>query len=310
MALLGSSKGISKKDINFFEEYTAAAKKTARYLAYFIFAALVVIAIFVVWWFIAFLQNNAIKKDITAMEERLASEEFKDVEILAAQYEADLTNKNQQLYAMSSMRNFVDRKTYANPALLDLLMDSIPTDAYIQAYELNGDKFTIQGQSFTDYSASNLVAIFQDEQNVFNSSIPTTIDVNRVNGVMVINPDGTVDPIDCYYDFKIVGSLTNTVNVSISSYANINGEIIALGGVVNKQYSYGDSYINDEVNTFTYNGTEYTLTGIRVNSADLAPDALSEIMSTGTHRIKNLTGDVSVTYYYSVVVAAEEEGEA
>ena len=310
MALLGSSKGVSKKDINFFEEYTAAARKTARYLAYFIFAALVVIAIFVIWWFIAFLQNNAIKKDITAMQERIASDEFKDVEVLAAQYEADLAKKNEQLYAMSSMRNYVDTTLVANPVILDLLLENIPSDAYIDAYSLNGNQFTITGYSFTDYSAVNLVAMLQDEANVFSTTIPTRISLNRVNDVSVINPDGTYDYIDCYYTFTIIGNLTSKINVSISSYANLDGQVVALGGIQNSQYEFGSDFENKDFTTITYNGVNYTLTSIQVDGYEVNGEVLSEIMATGTHVIKNLTQNVEVSYYYTVAVESTEGGEA
>lgn len=310
MALLGSSKGVSKKDINFFEEYTAAARRTARYLAYFIFAALVVIAIFVIWWFIAFLQNNAIKKDITAMQDRIASDEFKDVEVLAAQYEADLAKKNEQLYAISSMRNTIDTTLVANPAILDLLIENIPSDAYVDSYTLNGNQFTITGFAFTDYSAVNLVAMLQDEANVFNTKVPTKINLNRVDDVSVLNPDGTYDYINCYYSFTITGNLTTRVNVSISSYANVNGQVVALGGIQNNQYEFGDDFENKDFTTITYNGVNYSLTSIQVDGSEVSGEVLSEINATGTHVIKNLTQNVEVTYYYAVAVESTEGGEA
>ena len=308
MALIGSGKGYSKKDINFFEEYTAAARRTARYLAYFIFAALVVIAIFVIWWVIAFIQNNAIKKDIQALNDRINSEEFAEVEQKATQLEAELAKKNQQLYAISVMRNTVDTKTTANSALLDLLLENIPKDTYIDRYELNGDTFTIEGTSFTYYGAENMVAMLQDKEDVFNSDRPTTISINRVNDVNVQHNDGTVDPIDCYYEFKVVGHLTNNVNVSISSYANTSEGVVALGAIQNMEYKYGESYSNNGITSITYNGVDYSLTSIKVNGHEVGGEVLAEILATGTHNITNLTDNTSITYYYSVAVAATSEG--
>lgn len=313
MALLGSGKGYSKKDINFFEEYTAAARKTARYLAYFIFAALVVIAIFVVWWLLEFISNNGIKKDISAMQARIEGDEFKDVEMNAATLESDLTKKNQQLYAMSCMRNSVDTTTVASSKLSDLLIKNIPTDTYISAYEITGDQFVIEGTSFTDYGAVNLVALLQDEENIFNTRIPTRIELSRENDVEVEAADGTFILIDVYYNFKITGSLTNNVNVSVSSYANVNDEVVALGAIQNYKFTYGETYENADALSTSYNGVEYTLTSIEVDGYQVSPEVLAEIMATGKHKIPNLTQNTEVTYYYSVAVAAtdaEAGGEA
>lgn len=308
MALIGSGKGYSKKDINFFEEYTAAARKTARYLAYFIFAALVVIAIFVIWWFIAFLQNNAIKKDIKAMEDRIASDEFKTVEMDATTKEANLAKKNQQLYAMSCMRQTVDTKTSANTSVLKLLIENIPSEAYIDKYELTGDVFTIEGYAFTDAAALELVNMVQSDQKIFNSDRPTMIEMNRVNEVKVLKEDGSFDPIDCYYHFIITGNLTNKVTVGVSYYANLDTGVIALDAVRTYTYDYNDTYENDNVTTFEYNGVTYTLTSVVVNGIEVSPEQFAEIQAKGKHVISNVSDNIDVTYYYTVAVAATEEG--
>ncbi|MCQ2527809.1 MAG: hypothetical protein MJ108_01675 [Saccharofermentans sp.] len=309
MALIGSGKGYSKKDINFFEEYTAAARKTARYLAYFIFAALVVIAIFVIWWFIAFLQNNAIKKDIQAMEARIASEEFKDVEKEATNIEADLAKRNQQLYAMSSMRQAVDTKTSAGTNVMQLLIENLPSEVYIAKYELTGDVFTIEGYAFTDYAALELVNMVQDDQNIFNSDRPTMIEMERVNDKNVLNDDGTIrNRINCFYKFVITGNLTNKVTVGVSSYANLDSGVIALDAVRTYTYDYNDTYVNDNILEFEYNGVVYTLTSVQVNGVEVSAEQFAEIQANAKHVISNLTDNVDVTYYYTVAVAATEEG--
>ena len=310
MALIGSGKGYSKKDINFFEEYTAAARRTARYLAYFIFAALVVIAIFVIWWFIAFLQNNAIKKDIQAMEDRIASEEFKDVEKEATNIEADLAKRNQQLYAMSSMRQAVDTKTSAGTAELQLLINNIPSEAYIDNYELTGDVFKIEGYAFTDKAALELVNMVQNEQSIFNSDRPTMIEMNRVNDVKVVKDDGTIELINCYYKFAITGNLTNKVNVAVSSYANLDTGVIALDAIRTYTYEYNDTYVNDNVLTFEYNGVTYSLSSVLVDGVEVSPEQFAEIQANSKHVLSNVTNNINVTYYYTVAVAAEEGGEA
>lgn len=309
MALIGSGKGYSKKDINFFEEYTAAARRTARYLAYFIFAALVVIAIFVIWWFIAFLQNNAIKNDIQAMEARIASDEFKDVEREATNIEADLAKRNQQLYAMSSMRKAVDTKTSASTNSMQLLLDNIPSEAYVHQYELSGDVFKIEGYAFTDKAALELVNMVQSDQTIFNTDRPTMIEMNRVNDMKVLREDGSVELTNCYYKFVITGNLTNKVTVAVSSYANLDSGVIALDAIRTYTYDYNDTYVNDNVLTFQYNGVEYTLTSVVVDGVTVSAEQFAEIQANAKHVISNVTNDINVTYYYTVAVA-DEGGEA
>lgn len=312
MAMIGSGKGFTKKDINFFEEYTAAARRTARYLVYFIFAALVVIAVFVIWWLISFLQNNQIKKEISALQTKIESDDYKNAEIIAAKYEVDLANRNNQLYAMSMLRNQVDTTNVAETVLLDLLLDNITSDTYIQSYELSGDSFVIEGQTFSYYAAVNIVELLESSENIFNSDRPVMMSLERVNEMEVVDDStGAIDLINCFYSFRIEGSLTNNVTVTVSSCANVDAGVVPLGAPQTYTFAYNDHdnpYVAENVTTLEYNGVTYSLTGVVVDHVALQGDELGQVLTTGTHTISNITSNIEVTYYYSVAVAATAEG--
>lgn len=307
MALIGNNKGYSKKDINFFEEFTATARKQAQMLFGFILICLVIIAVFVIWFVVSFVYNLGLKSEIEEREAKLASDEYVGLDIEAQELAQRITDRNQYLYSLSQMRKDVDLVNPAETEIIDLLGVSIPDDSYIGEYELTGDTLTITGMSMTYEGAVNLVALL-DASDCFSVSSAPEITVKRVNDYTTIGPDGTIENfIDPMYSFTISGNLTSKVCVSISYYAQTEEGTIALGAVSTTPFDYNQSYQFENVATRTYNGINYTLTGVTVNGSAVSSEVLANIIATNTLTGSAIT-NIDIALYYSVQVAEGSEG--
>ena len=308
MAIIGNSKGYSKKDINFFDEFTATARKQAQMLFGFILICLAVIAIFVVWFVVTLFHNIGIKNDIKDKEAKLNSDAYIGLDIRAQELAQQITERNQYLFSLSQMRKTVDLTNPAETEIADLLGVSIPDDSYINAYEITGDTLTISGMSLTYDGAVNMVAVLNDS-DCFATTVAPIISVERNNDVTTKDREGNIASfIDPMYAFSISGNLTNKVMVSIAFYASTETGTIALGAIDTTAYDYNSVYSLPGVASRSYNGVDYTLTGVNVNGSAVSSEVLANIIATNVLEGR-ATSNVEITLYYSVQMAETEGSE-
>ena len=104
MALFGSGKGYSKKDINFFAGFTANARKQTQILAVVVFIGIIAIGISLAITAYDWFRNSGVKKDIDNLNTTLASEEYAGLELKAQSLQQEINDKNQYYYTLTEMR--------------------------------------------------------------------------------------------------------------------------------------------------------------------------------------------------------------
>ncbi|HAW16004.1 MAG TPA: hypothetical protein DCW41_04795 [Clostridiales bacterium] len=308
MALIGSGKDIVKKDMNFFAAFTESARKTAQILLMVILVCLVFVGIFVIWWLYWVFSNMGVRSEIKNLQTELAKPEYADLEVESQNLQNEINERNQYYYALTEMRKMVDMMSPADTALIDLLGTSIPNDSYVSDYELTGSEFDIYGYSFTYYGALNMVNILQDSDVFYN---PLNIRIEHVNLDDVASgstEEMTTNPLDAYYSFEIIGNIKSDAYISVAKYVNIDGQIIAIGGIDTSEYAIGSSFEISEIGSVEYNGVVYTLGSVEIDKVPVSDDTLNAIIAndsvTGT-----AMGDSSIALYYEVSQVAEETEE-
>ena len=301
-----NKKLLAKKDMNFFREFTANAARAARMLGYAMVGGILVV--FIVLGLIGYLavRNFMKQQDIDAITAELAGPEYAGLEEKAKQLQEELNQKNNYYFALTSMRTQVDRVAKVPMEIPGILAKSIPNDAYITDYEIDGSSLKYNGYSFTYYSPIDMVNMLNTSK-VFTSR--PAVHVARVDGTKFGGSDyfynsqtGDVLPLNNYYQFSISGTLISKVYISIGRY--ISGTTVkSLSGVETTEYNAGAEYNYTEgIDTYVSGGVTYNLVRVTVDGTDITPENLASIKAahafSGTAKANS-----EINLYYEVAQA-------
>ena len=327
MTLFGSKKGYSKSDINFFEEFTASARKQTQVLAVVVFVGIIAIAsarkqtqVLAVVVFVGIIaiglclavlvydifRNLSVQKDIDDLNATLASDEYAGLELRSQSLQQEINEKNQYFYTLTEMRRIVDETTAAPVDVAELIGDNIPSDAYVESYSLTGTSLSIQGVTFSYYDAAN-IAYMLNEADVFSNYVaPTVQRDDTMSGAEGIEEN----PIDIYYDFAITGNLISDSIISVGHFANTESGVIALSGISTQIVAAGSEYEIQGVNTYTVNGVNYSLASVVINDTTTLTPAEFATVSANDKISGIANGNVEISLYYNVAATTAEEGSA
>ena len=307
MTLLGSKKGYSKNDINFFDEFTASAKKQTQILGVIVFVGIIAIGISLAVLGYYFVINSGVKKDIDGLNAKLASDEYAGLELRSQALQQEINDKNQYYFTLTEMRRIVDETSAASTEIVNLIADCIPSDAYVTDYEVTGSTLSVSGITFSYYDAAN-IAYLLNRSDIFAGAIVPTIEEDNT---MRDADDVANNPIDVYYDFAIAGNLVNDCVISLVHYANTETSVIALSGVSTQTVANGSEFEFTGIDNYEVSGVNYTLVSVRVNNTALTPEEFAIVQSNDS--ISGIAdGNVEIALYYTeaepVQTEAAEEG--
>ena len=305
-----NKKLLAKKDMNFFKEFTANAARAARMLGYAMVGGILVV--FIVLGLIGYLavRNFMKQQDIDAITAELAGPEYAGLEEKAKQLQEELNQKNNYYFALTSMRQTVDRVATVPMEIPGILAKSIPSDSYITDYAIDGSTIKYNGYSFTYYSPVDMVNMLNTSK-VFTSR-PEMV-VKRVDATTLGGPEvfynsqtGDVLPLNNYYVFSINGTLISKVYISIGRYLN-GTTITSLSGVETTEYNAGAEFNYTEgIDTYVSGGVTYNLVRVTVDGTDVTPDNLASIKAahafSGTAK-----ANTEINLYYEVAQAPAAE---
>ena len=305
-----NKKLLAKKDMNFFREFTANAARAARMLGYAMVGGILVV--FIVLGLIGYLavRNFMKQQDIDAITAELAGPEYAGLEEKAKQLQEELNQKNNYYFALTSMRQTVDRVATVPMEIPGILAKSIPSDSYITDYAIDGSTIKYNGYSFTYYSPVDMVNMLNTSK-VFTSR-PEMV-VKRVDATTLGGPEvfynsqtGDVLPLNNYYVFSINGTLISKVYISIGRYLN-GTTITSLSGVETTEYNAGAEFNYTEgIDTYVSGGVTYYLVSVTVDCTDVTPDNLASIKAahafSGTAK-----ANTEINLYYEVAQAPAAE---
>lgn len=306
MTLFGSKKGYSKSDINFFEEFTASARKQTQVLAVVVFVGIIAIGLCLAVLAYDIFRNLSVQKDIDNLNATLASDEYAGLELRSQSLQQEINDKNQYFYTLTEMRRIVDETAAAPVDIAELIGDNIPSDAYVDSYTLTGTSLTIEGVTFSYYDAAN-IAYMLNESDVFANYVAPNLERDdTMNGAEGVEEN----PIDIYYDFTISGNIVSDSVISVVHYANTESGVIALSGVSSQTVEAGAEYEIQGINTYTVNGVNYSLASVVINDTTLTPAEFASV--SAADKVSGIAnGNVEIVLYYNVVAVAEaEEGSA
>lgn len=306
MALIGSKKSFSKKDINFFEQFTASARKQTQVLAAVVFVGIVAIGLCLAILVVDIIRNAKVNSEINELNQTLQSPEYEGLELKAQSLQQEINDKNQYYYTLTQMKRILDETKTVSSEIIDIIPESIPSDAYVDQYSLDGAMLTLSGVTFSYYDAANICNIL-NEAGVFSGDVAPSVERSTINvdGVEEISEF----PVDIVYSFAITGNLTPDSVVSISRFLNTDTGVVALSGITSQTVTYGSDFSFAGINTYVANGQTYNLASVNVNGEPVSAEEFEYI--TAEDSINGVaSGNVSVSLYYvdGDAVVAEEGG--
>lgn len=299
MPNFNTRKNITKRDVNFFAEFTASSRRMAKMFGYAIIVGVCAIAITVAVCVGKIIRNAGVQSDIDRINTKINSPEYLALSVDAKQLSVDYEAKTQQYYALTDMRAYVDRQPVAEMSLTDLLEKNIPNDVMILNYKIENGNFDITGYAINYSRASEIVHLLQDQADVFsNVSIKTQRYFPESPSVESLISSS----IQNYYQFTISGYLVESRYVSVKRFATVDETSIALKGIETYEVAGGVNAQDIEIGELNLGGTKYTPINILVNGVAVSDVIFENAVSQGIYSVPVLNDNVEVEIDYEPVV--------
>lgn len=305
MASFGSKKEFSKRDMNFFAEFTAAAARATRligYIAVVMVIAVVAIILSLVYFII---RNIVISQEVKELEATLASDEYKNVRSEAERLSALLETRNNYLYSLSQMKKQVDTTPAVKTEWTDLIAKCIPSDTRVTNYDLSGTTLTISGVTFLSRSPNDFINQIQQKE-VFTTQCD--LKVSRMSPDefgdfnSFLKTDSSRVYSDVVYNFEVTGTLVNDVFVTLNRFVKDEKTKKISSLEVNEPTpkKIRDNYEVPDLDNIERNNVKYQLVGITINGRDIKKDDFTRIKNSGEYKVI-VTSNMDIGLYYQEV---------
>lgn len=305
MASFGSKKEFSKRDMNFFAEFTAAAARTTRMIGYIAVLMVVAVVAIILALVYCIIRNVVISQEVKELDATLASDEYKNVRSEAEQLNDMYVKRNNYLYSLSQMKKQVITTPDVKRSIEEQIVKCIPSDTRVTSYNLSGSSLTITGESFLYRSINDFVHEL-NKTDVFTTECD--LKVNRVSPEQFgdmnswLKTDASVVYSDVVYEFEVTGTLVNDVYVSVSRFVKDEKtkNVSCLKVEDPQKKKVRDKYEVPELLNIEVNGVKYELSGITLNGRDIKKDDFERIKNSGKYEIV-MTANTDIGLYYSEV---------
>ena len=259
---------MSKKDMNFFSEFTGSSNQVNAYIPYIllILVALVVVG-GVVYGFLA-LQTAPVRGQIELLNADIDSEEnqgkLKDYTNIYISF----SGYNLQYYDVSSLLSKVENESKVDSTVMDAVYQNLPADVFITGFSYEAGTVKLEGSCSSYYSPLDMLANFR-KVSLFTKTVISSIEQVDFSST-TLSPEEIASMNN--YNFSIVCSLKSTYPVVTSKLLD-NTTSTPLTAVDSQTKALGEQYEVKGINTYTADdGTVYTVSRIMINNV-LVTDA-------------------------------------
>lgn len=291
----------SKKDMNFFSEFTSSSTQVASALTIALVLFVVVFLVATVLYIFVLTKTGSTKDEIAKIKREMSSDDYA---LAISGYEkssSTMEGLRQYLYVLTTLQGRIEEKKFADTQYMDTITSSVPNDITLTGLEYVDGAILVSGTSLTYTAPLDMVAKLQD------SGTFTYVSINEITQSDLLAEGLTAEEYVTVkkYKFSFTGSLESSYSVSVARFTN-DGANTPLSSRDVKVYAVGESYGIAGVTSISVDGVNYTLAKILINDNAVTPDQLANILAADA-----ITGRVSSTIdiklYYNVV---KEGGDA
>lgn len=283
----------SKKDMNFFSEFSSSGAKNAKILTASLGVLLIVAVIGLGVFSILKIQTARVQSKINDIQS-----ELKDSDNLQAiqdfeQLSIEVARLREYVYVLTDLDTRLESMPFASSSVMDTLTEEIPAEIALTTVTFKEGAVTFGGTSDTYDAPLNYAQLLQ-EKNLFTYVHVETIPYNH--------PDSELTPEEIQllnkYTFILVGTLESSYSVRFTRYLDTEPKIL-LGVPVTKDYLAGESYGETDIATFTQDGETYTLSRILIDGTLVPPEQFQAMLDADAVT-GNTLATTSIELYYKV----------
>lgn len=286
----------SKKDMNFFSEFTSSSTQIASALSIALVLFVLVFLVATVLLIFVLTKTATTKNDINKIKSEMGSDEYKKALSGYEDSSSTMEGLREYLYVLTSLQGRINDMQFADTKYMDTITSMVPDVITLTNLEYVDGAIIVSGNS-DNYSAPlDMIAKLQDS-NTF-----TFVGINSIAQRDLLAEGLTAEEFATVkqFTFSFTGSLKSSYFVSVTGFANdATGKPLSTRDA--KEYLVGESYGISEITSYTVDSVEYKLARVVINDTAVSADQFSEILAADA-----ITGRVSSTVdiklYYDVVV--------
>ena len=289
---------LSKRDMNFFSEFSASAGQAGSYIS---LSLLILLAFIVVGggiYAVVFFQTSAINSNIAALNTKMQSESYQADLAKYSDINNSMAGLNQQYYAVSSLLAKVANTDKVETTNMDTLYSNIPKDITITSYVYKQGKITLTGTAKSYYTPLDMIANFS------KAKLFSYVQITDISQLELSSAGLTAEELNLEnkYSFTIEGSLKTKYEVLISRFVD-NTVSQPLTAVGSQTLDVGEQYTESGVNTFTsQDGSIYTLIRISLNNTIVSDQDFAKIQQSDS--ISGIvSSSVDIKLFYTLTSA-------
>ena len=303
MSLAKSKNDFSKKDMNFFSEFSSAAsQQISSAFPIFLLATVAILVITLIVWIVCGIQVMKKQDQINELKAIMDSAEYK-AQLDAKDASQKLVEDRQEYHlVITTLDQKIASRTTSSVETLTSCVSALPDDTVLTEYDDSNGLVIIKGQSLNRESPYNylktlkdkdLFSFVQESISVYDPMSEGYKKETLMFGIML-------------YKFEFQCTLKGHFSVSWASY--LDGTTPSpLTGLMTKTYNSGSSYDILDVATFTTkDGTTYNLKNITINGTAISAQALQEA-KTMNQLSGKVTSNLNIEFFYE---AADNGGES
>jgi hypothetical protein len=286
----------SKKDMNFFSEFTSSSTQVASALSIALVLFVLVFLVATVLFIVVLTKTGATKKEINKIKSEMSSDEYA---LALSGYEkssSSMEGLRQYLYVLTSLQGRIEEMQFADTKYMDTITSLVPNSITLTQLKYVDGAILVSGNSDNYTAPLDMVAKLQD------SGTFTFVSINDITQRDLLAEGLTAEEYASVkkYTFSFTGSLESSYSVSVTRFTNdAAGKPLSARDV--KVYLVGENYGVSKVTSYSVDSVNYTLAKVMINDTAVTIDQLSKIIAADAISGR-VSSTVDIKLYYDVVV--------
>jgi hypothetical protein len=300
MSFAKSKNDFSKKDMNFFSEFSSAAsQQISSAFPFFLLATVVILVFTLIVWIACGIQIMNKQNRINDLKAEMNDAEYQARLRAKDQSQAEVEELRSYYYVLSTLDNKIASKTVASSTTLETCKDCLPDDTIMTAYDNVDGMVTISGQSISRESALNYLHLLH-EKGIF-AAIEDKI--TPFDPFELGYQKDTLMFGNMNYAFSFTCTLKGYVSLTYASF--VDGDTPTPLTVLSSQsFAVGSPYSLPKIATYSQDGVDYKLTNVKINGTAVTPERLTEIINSDELSGK-ISGNTNIELMYTPINGGE-----
>jgi Tfp pilus assembly protein PilN len=297
----------NKKDMNFFSEFTTSGSQLVSSFA-IVLLALALLLVFMLGSFLFMkIKMDNVQKKIDAINTEINDPKTKASLDLYSQLKVSVEEYRSYMYVLKNLEVRQGEYLHDDTAMMDRIKANIPTAVTITSLKYEEGQVVISGNSINPSDALDMAQMLQEMNTFYFVSIDNIESIDS-DAVTDLTPEEIA--LLKRYVFTITGSLEPSYTVTVTRILDdVTQSPLDIPST--QSLAAGEVFTVAGINSFTYDGQEYSLSRILINGNKPSANDYQGFVDSNELSERAMTKmDVKLYYVAQAAPAAEEEGDS